>query len=656
MKFQPKWMITTILSIAITLSPQAQAQAKKKPVKKPVSYVNQDDAFLTMREAFRHGDSAKVAEIANYLSKYDIPSYVDYYRLKPRVGVAPPTEIQDFFKRYEGSAIADRLRNDWLLELGRKRDWANFDEQYPQFVVNDDTQVKCYALMSRAIKGQIVAEEARALLLAPKEYGEGCPALIATLVEAEQFKRNDLWEQLRLAAETNSAATVRRIAPLADVTEAQLARAIDYPTLTVAKGIGAGQTSREIYLIALGRVAKAGQTGHLQAAHALTASAAKLSAQEQAIGWAQIALPASQNLALEAMEYWRKSKSAPLSTEAMQWKVRAALRAADWKMVKTSIDAMPLALRNDPAWIYWLGRAWLAEGGKAEAQLLFHSIAEQTNFYGQLAMEELGQKITIPSSGAALTAAEIAPMAQNQGLRRALRFLTMDLRFEGSREWNWELRKMSERQLLAAAEFARQKNALDRMVNTSDRTRVEVDFNQRFPAPHNDIMHPTAQLIGLDKAWAYGLIRQESRFIQDAKSYVGASGLMQLMPATARYVAKKIGLGTFSQNQVNDINVNILLGTNYLSMMLKSLDGSQTLATAAYNAGPGRPIAWRATLPREVEGAVFAESIPFTETRVYVKNVLSNATYYAALFENRPQSLKARLGRVAPKGAAREND
>jgi soluble lytic murein transglycosylase len=135
-----------------------------------------------------------------------------------------------------------------------------------------------------------------------------------------------------------------------------------------------------------------------------------------------------------------------------------------------------------------------------------------------------------------------------------------------------------------------------------------------------------------------------------ARSQAGASGLMQLMPTTARYVARKIGMNDFKSGKIEDVNTNIVLGANYLNMVLNDLDGSQALATAAYNAGPGRPREWRATLTRMVEGAIFAESIPFTETRGYVKNVLSNATYYAALFENKPQSLKARLGAIAPKG------
>jgi len=351
----------------------------------------------------------------------------------------------------------------------------------------------------------------------------------------------------------------------------------------------------------------------------------------------------------EAINYWSKTGDAPLSYEAYQWKARIALRAGDWKMVRATIEAMPASLRSDITWVYWLARALRQDGQSEVAQRMFQSIASNVGFYGQLATEELGKKIVIPPGPTPPTAAEIAPMAQNAGFKRALKFYELNMRFEGIREWNWELRKMTDRQLLAAAEFARQSDVLDRMVNTSDRTRAEMDFTQRFPAPHLTEMSANTGPLGLENAWVYGLIRQESRFIKNAQSYVGASGLMQLMPSTAKYVAKKIGMLQFKQDQINDIRTNLRLGTSYLNMVLGNLDGSQALATAAYNAGPSRPRSWRSTLPGPVEGAIFAETIPFNETRGYVKNVMSNATYYAALFENRPQSLKQRLGMIAPK-------
>lgn len=638
----PSWIPKFLFALGTVMILQGNAHAQKW-----LSFNSPEDTlFLALREAARRTDSAKAGELATRLGNYSIPSYVDYYRLKPRIDSASPSDIREYLAKYDGHAIADRLRNDWLLELGRTRDWATFDEQYPLFALDDDLQLKCYALASKASKGQNVAEAARLILVSPKDFGEACPTLITTLVQNEQFKAEDVWAQIRLAAENNNVGLARRLAELVNVPDTNIVHAIEKPAFVVARGLGDGQASAELFLIAAGRLAR---NNLEQAVSAMNSAAQKLTPQQLALGWAQIALQASYKLPPELVDYWRKTDKAPLSLEAHQWKVRAALRAGDWKMVQDGIDAMPPSLRSDTTWIYWLGRALKAQGKPEEAQTLFESIKDQTNFYGQLATEELGQRIAIPPRATPPTQEEVAKAAENQGFKRAFKFLELGLRFEATREWNWQLRKMNERQLLAAAEFARQNNLLDRMVNTSDRTKAEVDFTQRFPAPHIDIMHANTESLGLDKAWVYGLIRQESRFVQVARSHVGASGLMQIMPATAQYVARKIGMNNFNQGLLNDIRTNIMLGTNYLHMVLNALDGSQALATAAYNAGPSRPKSWRATLSRPVEGAIFAETIPFTETRGYVKSVLSNATYYAALFEERSQSLKGRLGMVSPK-------
>lgn len=605
----------------------------------------QDNLFLQLREAARQNDADRAAMLAARLPDYPIPSYVDYYRLKPRLRAASNEEILAFLQRYEGSAIADRLRNDWLLELGRRRDWANFDRELPLFVKNDDYQIRCYALLSRALKGQKVADEARSLLDNPPNYGEACAALVAQLAQSGQFTTKDLLAQLRLAGEMHATGPSRRTALLLGASDTRAAQAVDLPALAMARGIGKTRAEHEIYLVAIGSMA---HTSLKLATVALNRNAPRLSAEERAIGWSNIALAASQALAPEAYEDWARAAGAPLTWTQLEWKTRIALRHGDWKQVRSTIESMAQQQRDEAAWTYWLGRADAALGRKDEAQDLFQRIADQNSFYGQLAMEELGQQITIPPSAAPPTPAEMAQAAANPGFKRALKFFSLRLRFEGTREWNWALNKLSERQLLAAAEYARQNDILDRMLSTSERTRSEFDYTQRFPAPHNDILHPTAQSLGLDQAWVYGLIRQESRFISDAQSGVGAAGLMQVMPSTGKWVAEKIGLADYGHGMLNDIRTNIILGTNYLNMVLANAEGSQVLATAAYNAGPARVRSWRNQLSAPMEGAIFVETIPYDETRNYVRNVMSNATNYAALFEKRPQSLKARLGTITP--------
>jgi len=612
-----------------------------------------DQRFLLLREAASKEDTFRTSELASQLAAHPVKSYVDYYQLKARLPSANESEITDFLTRYAGSAIADRLRNDWLLLLGRQSNWAVFDVHYPQFVLDDDVQLKCYALLSKISKGADVAADARKLLTSAKVYGEACYPLYADLVQSGQFSRDDMWNQIRWAAETSSTSVAIRLAYLANLdktapalekTGKKLESEFDKP---LAKTDIAHQTA----LILLGRLAKANTE---KALVALAKINHQLTDEERAIAWAQIALPSAQRLLPDAADYWKKADDAPLSLDGYQWRVRTALRNTDWPQIKASIEAMPPVLLSEPAWVYWLGRAYETEDQIDIAQSLFKNIVGQSNFYGQLAREESGLPVMIPAA-TPVKPADVIAISKNTGLQNALQFYAMNLRFEGNREWNWQLRQMSEQQLLAAAEFARQNNVLDRMVNSSDRTKTIFDFEQRFPTPHKEIMTQNTATLGLDMAWVYGLIRQESRFIVNARSSAGANGLMQVMPDTARYVVRKIKLDNFDIRKMNNIDTNIVLGTNYLNIILKDLNGSQVLASAGYNAGPGRARAWRASLSKPVEGAIFAETIPFSETRDYVKNVLSNATYYAALFRKTPQSLKARLGVVSPDAINMDN-
>jgi soluble lytic murein transglycosylase len=316
-------------------------------------------------------------------------------------------------------------------------------------------------------------------------------------------------------------------------------------------------------------------------------------------------------------------------------------------MVRWSIEQMPGALRAQPAWVYWHARALRQAGEVGAANQAFAQIAPNFDFYGQLATEELGQKITVPPK-TPISDAEVAQAAATPGFALAQRFYAMNMRFEGNREWNWPLRTMTDRQLLAAAEYARRIQLYDRVVSTAERTKTVHDFSLRYFAPFSDTVENNAQSVGVDPAWAYGLMRQESRFVMTARSGVGATGLMQVMPSTAQLVARRLGLGRLSRAQMNDLNTNVLIGTKYLAMVYDQLGDSYVLASAGYNAGPGRPAAWRRELPAPVEGAIFAETIPIQETRDYVKNVMSNTAYYAALFSGRPQSLKAWLGEIEP--------
>jgi soluble lytic murein transglycosylase len=264
------------------------------------------------------------------------------------------------------------------------------------------------------------------------------------------------------------------------------------------------------------------------------------------------------------------------------------------------------------------------------------------HFYGMLAAEALGEHFRPPDPPPAPTPAEAAAAERHPGLASALALIALGLRDEGNREWNYSLRGMSDRELLAASQLACEREVWDRCINTSERTRDVVDMQQRYPMPWRQPLEGRSLAQGLDPALTYGVVRQESRFVMRTRSSAGAGGLMQLMPRTARWTADKIGITDYAPERLYEPEVNAALGTGYLKMVLDEFGGSQALATAAYNAGPHRARRWREGAA--IDAAAWVETIPFTETRDYVKRVLSNAVVYSQRLGLEATSLRQRLG------------
>ena len=650
----------------------ASAPAAAQPAsRRGDAAISGDAAVLAAREAFAAGDRNRLALAAAAIGEHPLRSYGEFWSLQLRLrserngtAVAVDQAVADFMQRHPRTYVADRVRLDWLLNLGARREFDALLRERPAVVWGDDAQLRCYELLARYVtqeRPKSLADEGRGLLAATRESStEGCAALADELIADRQLSP---WTRVRALVEHNQLASARRAtAALPPADAAQAAQIIEQPArwlTTHERRISREQI--EPALLALARLSRDDPEKAAQFASALNLH---LTPAQRGLVWGRIGHMAALKLTPEAVSWYRQggeqvgvAADTVRADEVLEWQVRAALRAGDWQMVRNTIERMPRPLADDPAWVYWHGRSLAAAGQREAAELQYARIAGRFEFYGKLAAEELGRSIVLPPPAAPVSDEELASVQTNAGFQRALGFYRLGLRVEGHREWNWQLGaaneggRMTDRQMLAAAEFARRNGVIDRMISTSERTREEFDFTQRFPSPYRVALEAHARSAGLEPTWVYGLIRQESRFIEDIRSSAGASGLMQLMPATARWVARKVGMSDFSADRVTEVDVNLRLGTSYLRMVLDDLDGHPALATAAYNAGPGRPRAWRAALPRSVEGAVFAETIPFNETRDYVKKVMSNSVYYAALFEDRAQSLKTRLGTVAPKAA-----
>lgn len=638
-----------VLSLALMLP--ACAQVPKRG----------DDAVLDMHQAWRKMDRARLASLLPQVQGHTLEPLAAYWELRSRLDTAGEGEIQAFLARYVGTYYEDRLRNDWLQLLGKRREWSTIAVEFPKYRMQDDREVRCYALAADAVLSKRdVAHDALRLWYAQRDADDGCTWLAEHLHSGKKINGVELWRKARIAMDANKPKAAKDAADIeAPRLSEQVTLIFNDPAKYLDKRIVAVTRNRkELAVLALIRLAASDPD---KAASLLDKRwGLMLSSEEKNWTWAVIGKQAAFKLQDNASEYFAKvHRDSDLNDELLMWKVRAALRSGQWRQVLSATEALSPEAQKDPAWVYWRARALLASASsdaqRQQAQELLRGIASVRGFYEQLALEELGQSITVPPAPMPLSATEKAQAFANPGLQRALYAIQIGLRAEGNREWNYSTNLhtpggMSDRELLAAADFACQRQVWDRCINTSDRTKGVTDFEQRFPMPLREIVLRRANGIGLDPAYVYGLIRQESRFIMDARSHVGASGLMQVMPATAKWTAKKIGLTGFTPEQITDKETNVAIGTGYLKLVLDDFGGSMPMAAAAYNAGPGRPRKWREG--PVLEGAIWAENVPFQETRDYVKKVLSNTTNYAALITGQPQSLKARLGNVGPRSAS----
>jgi soluble lytic murein transglycosylase len=355
-----------------------------------------------------------------------------------------------------------------------------------------------------------------------------------------------------------------------------------------------------------------------------------------------------------ALEWYEKAGDTALNEQQSAWRARAALRVKNWHEVWVSITAMTTQQQNEGTWRYWKGRALKELGHEADAEVLFAPLSREYNFYGQLAADELGAG---PGAGMGSDSfqpntVEVEGMQARPEVQRTLALYRMGLRVEAAKEWDWALRNMTDRELLVAAEVARRNEMYDRSINAAVRTVELHDFNLRYPSPYREAMQAPIREHDLEEAWVYGLMRQESRFAKQAKSDAGASGLMQIMPETARWAARRIGLKGYRKGLIHQMDVNLRLGTFYMKNVFSMFDDNPVLASAAYNAGPTRVRKWRGDMA--MEGAIYTETIPFDETRDYVKKVMSNTVYYSKLFGQSPASLKQRLGVIESKNLPKQ--
>lgn len=622
----------------------------------PASADPGDERIAQARDAATRGDAQRLGALAATPTDHVLEPYVQYWLLSARIArtsePAPTEQVASFLQQNAGSWLAEKLRTEWARRLGREGLWSQFNGEFA-LLGQADQELQCYAIQA---DNAGAAESRRALMaqwLTLLDVPDSCLLPMQSLLVDGTLSADDGWQRFRRLVEGKRLGAARRtlgwLAEAQAVNPATIQMALESPerflNSPAAQSPG-GRAGRELVLAALARLVRSDLGGALARWRAL--ESADYRDDERAYVLGQLGWMGGIKQLPEANGWFVRARGVVMSEEQRAWQARVALRAGDWAAVRAAIESMSVSQREQADWTYWLGRALRQQGMAQEAQALFARSAGLPTFYGILSAEALGRHFVWPQPAQPASAMEIEQVRNLGDIRRAEALVRLNLRTESLREWNWALRGADDRFLLAAAEYARRIGLYDRAINTAERTRNQHDFGLRYLAPYYDVFAKEARVNSLDVAWVYGLVRQESRFLPVARSGVGAQGLMQVMPDTGRWIARKTGMDNYTHDWLTRIDTNVQLGTAYLGHVLASLDNQPVLASAAYNAGPGRALRWRGS--KALEGAVYAETIPITETRDYVKKVMANSVIYAVLFDERSALLERRLGRVPGQG------
>ncbi len=623
-----------------------------------------DAALKDAAEGFRFGDLKRVKAAIAPTRGHLLEHYVEYWSLRLQLTATSASsltpELERFLKKTAGSAIGERMRVDWLKVLGRNGDWDKFS-QIADGLDTDDSEVGCYraTLSGRSAQADNVQPVPRGVW--EERLTDSCAEAFASLSRRGRLSAEDALWRFRtagdgatfLAATRAADALPADIAPTTDV----LQRAHSTPESFLGGGIvWSSRARREAALYGITRLARSDAA---KARAAWSGVQSKFTEEEQRYAAAQLAYASARRLEVhEAMEWAKLSRDGErftrLSDPQAAWIARAALRAGAWSEVLRAIAAMSPAAnggQTDPTWRYWKARALAESGQKEAAQTTYASLATEPNFYGLLAAEDIQHPLpavtALKASAFKPTEDAFRQLDQSAAAKRVVKLSELQLRADAAREWRSVVKDFGDDESLAASEWMRRKGIWDRSINTAERTTTKHDFALRFQTPYASEIKAAAAKAALEPALMFGLIRQESRFWAEATSAVGALGLMQIMPATGKWIAGKMARSDYRPSQLVDLTVNTLFGAYYLRTVLDQLGGSEPMATAAYNAGPGRARAWRSDAA--LEGAIYVETIPFNETRDYVKKVLANAVWYAHLSGASNASIKQRLGIIPAK-------
>ena len=590
--------------------------------------------YLAAEKALRKRQLRKFRRLLPTLTEYPLYPYLRYQDLKRRLGKVSSEELSQFFTNYNALPVAGQLRRKLLRLKARQGRWQEFLDNYtPQHNVRLQCQ-HLYALI-RTGKSETAFPQIEVLWLTGRSRPRGCDRVFDHWRAAGKLTPELVWQRMELALSGGQRTVARYLVRYLARQDQKLARLWiklhrNPRSLPKYRQRFANNQHFMTPRVVMNLVKRMARRKPQQAAefwfeytkdHPVQAEAQYDMLQSLAIILARQHTPGAE-------AWFSVIPDQYLSDTAREWRIRTALRQSQWQVALTAIEALPAEDQTKDRWQFWRARMLEKLEQPISAISTYTALAQHRSYYGFLAADRLDLPYAMLDRPHKPTAGELFVIAQQPAVRRARELFQLNRLVDARREWREVTNQMDNQQRADASKLAQLWGWAEQSILTMASTDQRDDIELRFPLLFRQEILAHSERQRIDPAWTYGVIRRESAFVQDARSPVGALGLMQLMPATAKSLSRTLKVKYRGNLQLTQRDTNLRFGTSYLRRMLKRFDGQTVLATAAYNAGAHRILRW---LPNEnnLDAELWIENIPFRETRDYVKSVLAFTVIYA---------------------------
>ncbi|MDB6096209.1 MAG: hypothetical protein JWM09_487 [Francisellaceae bacterium] len=590
--------------------------------------------------AFNKGKYTEFEKLKEQLRDYPLYPYLVYADLERRIDKLSLLEFKDFMNRYSDTPLHEQLRKLWLNTKAKQEKWEDYLHAY---VPSEDTGMQCQYLWAKlnVYHNKAVLTKVEPLWLQGKSLPKVCDPLFNAWQENGYLTRALVWQRVKLAIQADNSLVAKRLSKYLKRSEQALVELWVYihnnPEIVIDPKYFKGRHPALLEMIVHGisRIAK----DKPEAAVELWPLIAKRYAFTER-HWGLVVRAIGLSYAYKRhpdAEKWLSKVPAMYTNQLVhEWRIRVALSKDDWHGVLHWIEELPPELHHSSQWQYWKARALSKLNKITESNDILQKMVHERNYYGFLANHLLLKPYnTMSQSKITISARSLISVARRPCIARAREFYILKKLNKGQEEWRFATQMMADTERQAAARLALDwqlpKWAIMALANAKDKNAYQLSF----PILHSEQIFKAAQLNQIDPAWIFAVTRQESAFMPKAKSHAGAMGLMQIIPSTAKMLARKLNIHLKSLEDVFHIEKNIHFGSHYLKMMLEDNQNNPVLATAAYNAGPNRVKKWMPNFTMAADAWI--ETIPYNETRNYVKNVLSFTVIYQQILGNQPQ-------------------